>query len=107
MGIVSETSLILNRRKFTIMSSAAVAAPFIANAIGKAPDAKGAEKKITYIIDSTCVGCHYCFNECPASAISWGDDKYEIDQKKCIHCGTCAEVCNISAAHAVSDTDKE
>jgi ferredoxin len=92
-------SLDLSRRKFIIAGSAAIAAPFILNAIGLVPDAKGAEKQLTYTIESTCVGCHYCFYECPAGAISWGDDKYEIDQKKCIHCGTCAKVCNISAAH--------
>jgi len=82
------------------VSSAAIAAPFILNAAGLVPDAKGAETQLTYTIEPTCIGCHYCFYECPAGAISWGDDKYEIDQKKCLHCGTCAKVCNISAAHA-------
>lgn len=90
----------LSRRKFMIMGSAAIAAPFILNAAGLVSEAKGAEKQITYTIAPTCIGCHYCFYECPAGAISWGDDKYEIDQKKCLHCGTCAKVCNISAAHA-------
>jgi ferredoxin len=96
---MGENSFNLNRRKFMIMGSAAIAAPFIMNAAGLVSDVKGAETQATYIIEPTCVGCHYCFNECPAGAISWGDDKYEIDQKKCIHCGTCAKVCNISAAH--------
>jgi ferredoxin len=104
---MSETSLSLTRRKFIFLSSAAIASPFIMNAAGFVPDAKGADKQLTYTIEPTCVGCHYCFYECPASAISWGDDKYEIDQKKCIHCGTCAKVCNISAAHAVSDSQKK
>ena len=104
---MSETSLNLSRRKFMIASSAAIAAPFIMNMAGLVPDAKGAEAKVTYTIDATCVGCHYCFYECPQSAISWGDDKYEIDQKKCIQCGTCASVCNISAAHAVSASAKK
>jgi ferredoxin len=92
----------LNRRQFILAGSAAVAAPFVLKMAGAVPEAKGAEEteqQLTYIIEPTCIGCHYCFNECPASAISWGDDKYEIDQKKCIHCGTCAKVCNISAAH--------
>jgi ferredoxin len=99
---MTETSLNLNRRKFMLVSSAAIAAPFILKIAGSVPEAAGAEKaaeKVAYTIDPTCIGCHYCFNECPASAISWGDDKYEIDQKKCIQCGTCAKVCNISAAH--------
>jgi len=97
---MGEKSLTLNRRNFMIMSSAAIAAPFILNAAGLVPEAKGAEKQLTYTIDTTCIGCHYCFYECPAGVISWGDDKYEIDQKKCLHCGTCEKVCNISAAHA-------
>lgn len=103
---MSETSLNLSRRKFMLVSSAAIAAPFVMNITGMVPDAKGAEEKVTYIIEATCVGCHYCFNECPQKAISWGDDKYEIDQKKCIQCGTCASVCNISAAHAVTSKKK-
>jgi ferredoxin len=100
--IMGETNLNLSRRKFMVVSSAAIAAPFFMNMAGLVPEANGAEKKVTYIISTDCIGCHYCFYECPVSAISWGDDKYEIDQKKCIQCGTCAKVCNISAAHAVS-----
>ncbi len=104
---MGDTSLNLSRRKFMLVSSAAIAAPFVMNMAGLVPDAKGAEGKVTYIIEATCVGCHYCFNECPQKAIAWGDDKYEIDQKKCIQCGTCASVCNISAAHAVSASGKK
>lgn len=99
---MNETSSNLSRRKFLFMSSMAVAAPLVLKMAGSIPYAQGAEGKIIYIIESTCIGCHYCFNECPQSAIRWGDDKYEIDQTKCIQCGTCASVCNISAAHAVS-----
>jgi ferredoxin len=104
---MTSESLNLTRRKFILAGSAAIATPFILNMAGLVPDAKGAEKKVTYIISSDCIGCHYCFNECPQSAISWGDDKYEIDQKKCIQCGTCASVCNISAAHAVSASEQK
>jgi ferredoxin len=88
-----------------VVGSAAIAASSVLKIAGPVPYVNGAEvagKKVIYTIDPTCVGCHYCFYECPASAIYWGDDKYEQDQTKCIHCGTCASVCNISAAHAVS-----
>jgi ferredoxin len=88
----------VSRRKFMIVSSAAIAAaPFILNATGSvlAEEKKG--KKITYVIGPTCIGCHHCFYNCPQSAIHWGQDKYEIDQTKCIQCGTCYETCNISA----------
>lgn len=64
---------------------------------GSVPGVKGTERQYTYTISTACIGCHHCFYECPAGAIHWGDDKYEIDQKKCTHCGICEEVCNISA----------
>lgn len=96
---MSDNKSELSRRRFMALSTAAITAPFILNMAGLIPDAKSAEEEVVYLIDDTCIGCHYCFNECPASAIHWGDDKYVIDQDKCIQCGTCAEVCNISAAH--------
>ena len=93
----------LTRRKFIMASSVAVASPFIAKnilgTVSKAEGAEAAEEEISYHISDTCIGCHYCFNECPESAIHWGNDKYMIDQDKCVQCGTCAEVCNIGAAH--------
>jgi len=94
----------LSRRKFMLVSSAVIAAPFIMNMTRAVPEAKAAdsakaaETKPTYYINKNCIGCHFCFYSCPVSAIQWGDDKYEIDQKKCIKCGTCEKVCNISAA---------
>jgi Fe-S-cluster-containing hydrogenase component 2 len=33
---------------------------------------------------------------CPAKAVHFGDTGNEIDQKKCIHCGTCYRECPIS-----------
>jgi ferredoxin len=91
---MTETGLNLSRRKFMFVSSAAIAAPFVMNMAGMVPDTKGAEKQYTYTIGPGCLGCHYCFNECPGSAIQQGDDTYVIDQKKCLHCGTCYKVCN-------------
>jgi len=99
---MGETSSNITRRRFMIAGSAAVATPLIMNMAGLVPDSKGMEKakeKVLYVISEDCVGCHHCFNECPQSAIHWGDDKYMIDQAKCIQCGTCAGVCNIGAAH--------
>ncbi|MEK7243495.1 MAG: 4Fe-4S binding protein, partial [Thermodesulfobacteriota bacterium] len=34
---------------------------------------------------------------CPAEAISEGEDKYVIDPKLCMDCGTCAEQCPVEA----------
>jgi len=65
-----------------VAGSAAIAAPFVLKMAGSIAEAQGAGQKKIYTIEDTCVGCHYCFNECPASAISWGFDKYEQDQTK-------------------------
>jgi len=98
-------NLNLTRRRFILAGSAAIAAPFVMKITGAVPEAAGAEKKegkVTYVIGPGCIGCHFCFYSCPQKAIAWGDDKYEIDQNKCIGCGTCESVCNISAPHRKS-----
>ena len=103
---MAATDATMNRREFMVLGSAITAAPFVLTMAASEAAAQGAgkaDKPKIYTIEDTCVGCHYCFNECPASAISWGFDKYEQDQTKCIHCGTCASVCNIGAAHAVGE----
>lgn len=94
---MTSESFDLSRRKFMMASSAALAAPFILNAAGSVFAAENKEKKVTYVIGPTCIGCHHCFYNCPQAAIHWGTDKYEIDQAKCVQCGTCYETCNISA----------
>ncbi len=54
---------------------------------------------IRYEIDAeACTGCHVCFVDCPTQAIS-GERKglHEIDQKLCIKCDTCRQVCRFDA----------
>jgi len=54
---------------------------------------------ITYTIsDENCTGCHLCFRNCPADAIS-GEPKetHVIDQNECIKCGMCHEVWKFDA----------
>ena len=54
---------------------------------------------IRYSIDAdACTGCHVCFGACPTSAIS-GELKqaHTIDQKLCIQCDTCRQVCKFEA----------
>lgn len=55
---------------------------------------------MAYVINSECVSCGACESECPASAISEGDDKYVINAELCTDCGNCHEVCPNEAANA-------
>lgn len=57
---------------------------------------------MAYVIDKDlCLGCGTCEGECPAGAISCGEDgKYEIDPEVCLECGACAGVCPVEAPKA-------
>jgi ferredoxin len=97
---MSATSQKLSRRKFMAVSSAAVAAPLLLNLADPVREAKGAGKKVgkkdkIYYITNKCVGCHACKVFCPQKAIFYGERKMEIDQDKCIQCGTCYNECPI------------
>lgn len=48
---------------------------------------------MAYVISEDCVSCGTCEAECPAGAISQGDDRYVIDADACLDCGSCAAVC--------------
>jgi ferredoxin len=52
---------------------------------------------MAYQITDDCTMCDSCRPECPEEAISEGDPKFVIDPAKCNDCGTCAEVCPVSA----------
>ena len=47
---------------------------------------------MAYQISDACVSCGACAEQCPVSAISEGDGKYEIDADACLSCGACADV---------------
>ncbi len=103
---MAETHSNITRRKFMIAGSVAIASPLLLNAEGSIAAAKTAESNLTvtnakkgnkiYFIGPGCVGCHACLTFCPAKAIHFGDTGNEIDQNKCIHCGTCYRECPIS-----------
>ena len=52
---------------------------------------------MAYIINDDCISCGTCVAECPVSAISEGDGKYEINADECVLCGACASVCPVDA----------
>jgi NADH-quinone oxidoreductase subunit F len=46
------------------------------------------------VIAGKCEGCMLCLKSCPSGAITGVKDQpHTIDQKKCIKCGTCIEMC--------------
>ncbi|QIR13812.1 YfhL family 4Fe-4S dicluster ferredoxin [Shewanella aestuarii] len=53
------------------------------------------------IIDDSCINCDMCEPECPNSAITMGEEIYEIDPALCTECvghydkPTCVSVCPI------------
>lgn len=52
---------------------------------------------MAYVISNDCIKCGACEPECPVSAISEGEEKYEIDADACIECGACNGVCPVGA----------
>ena len=55
---------------------------------------------MAYVISDECIACGACADECPVSAISEGDGKYEIDASTCVDCGACEEACPTGAISA-------
>jgi ferredoxin len=102
---MTSESLDLTRRKFLIASSVVIASPLFLDVAGSMAAGKTVETKTTetgiakgtriYYINDGCVGCQSCRTFCPAQAIRFGNCRNEIDQKKCIHCGTCYRECPI------------
>jgi ferredoxin len=52
---------------------------------------------MAYVINSECISCGACEEECTVGAISEGDDIFVIDPELCIDCGACATVCPVEA----------
>ncbi len=58
--------------------------------------------------EELCAGCNKCIAKCPTKAnIAYqvaGENKVKVDQKRCIHCGECLEVCDHEARDFADDT---
>jgi ferredoxin len=96
---MSETGQNLSRRKFMVVGSAVIASPLLLNLMDPLEEAiaaaKAAKKDKIYYITNKCIGCHACKVFCPQKAIYYGERKMEIDQDKCVQCGTCYNECPI------------
>ena len=55
---------------------------------------------MAHVISDACISCGTCVDDCPVSAISMGDDHYEIDAGTCIDCGQCEDSCPNEAISA-------
>ena len=60
---------------------------------------------MAYQISEDCISCGACEAECPVSAISEGDGKYEIDTEKCIECGLRRDLPRWRPSSGVIDTE--
>ena len=100
---MSETDSKLSRRNFLLAGSAMAASPLLAELVAVSANAASADSDaaitkgtdVYYIMDQ-CVGCQVCRVNCPAEAIRFGNCRNEIVQSKCIHCGTCYDLCHVS-----------
>ena len=61
-----------------------------------------------HFINDDCISCGACESECPVSAISQGDDHYQIDSNVCVDCkghhdsSQCESVCPVDACKLIA-----
>ncbi len=71
---------------------------YVAHVVDKRCPAKVCRPLIRYTVNDNCTGCYACTLACPTKAVK-GERKQlqKIDQKLCIKCDTCRQVCNFDA----------
>ena len=68
-----------------------------AHVAGRCPAGK-CKGLIRYRITDDCIGCTLCAQRCPMGAIALRPyEKHEVDDEKCVRCGTCRGVCSDDA----------
>ncbi len=71
---------------------------YVAHVVDKRCPAKVCRPLIRYTVNDNCTGCYACTMACPTKAVKGERKKLQkIDQKLCIKCDTCREVCNFDA----------
>jgi len=64
-----------------------------AHVAGRCPSGR-CRDLIRYRVTDDCIGCTRCAQRCPTDAIALRPyEKHEIDDEKCIRCGTCKSAC--------------
>jgi indolepyruvate ferredoxin oxidoreductase alpha subunit len=56
---------------------------------------------VYYIEQESCIGCKLCLNNygCPALMWNENDRRTSIDTTLCMGCGSCAQICPVTAIH--------
>lgn len=56
-------------------------------------------KEKVYIADEyLCIKCKKCLDACKIDALSFQDNKIQVDQSKCVSCGDCMNICPVKGA---------
>jgi NADH:ubiquinone oxidoreductase subunit F (NADH-binding)/(2Fe-2S) ferredoxin/NAD-dependent dihydropyrimidine dehydrogenase PreA subunit len=69
-----------------------------AHIVDKRCPAKVCRPLIRYTVNENCTGCYACNTACPTKAVKGERKQFQkIDQRLCIKCDTCRQVCNFDA----------
>ncbi len=61
--------------------------------------------KILDFVPANCKNCYKCVRNCTVKAIKMVDDRAQIEENRCVACGTCFLVCPQNARSILSDLD--
>ena len=60
-------------------------------------------KKEIWVVHSKCIACLSCVDICPQLALSYKQDKIQVDREKCIGCYACNMVCPSQAIEKIGE----